>query len=66
VAALHAGPLFAFEDGTPLTRTRFKSVLSATLKLDDSQYNTHSFRIGAATLAKMAGITDLHIQQLRH
>ena len=61
------GPLFAFEDGTPLTRTQFKTLLSATLKLaglDDSQYNTHSFRIGAATSAKMAGITDLHIQQL--
>jgi len=26
------GPLFAFEDETPLTRTRFKSLLSATLK----------------------------------
>ena len=41
--------------------------MSATLKLaglDDSQYNTHSFCIGAATSAKMAGITGLHIQQL--
>ena len=61
------GSLFSFEDGTPLTRLRFKTLLSATLKragLDDSKYNTHSFRIGAATSAKMAGITDLHIQKL--
>ena len=61
------GPLFSFEDGRPLTRTQFRTLLSATLKLagrDDSLYNTHSFRIGAATSAKMAGISDIHIQKL--
>jgi len=61
------GPLFIFEDGTPLTRDSFKTLLSTTLRvagLDDAHYNTHSFRIGAATSAKMAGISDIHIQLL--
>ena len=53
------GSLFSLEDGTPLTRVQFKTLLSATLKragLDNTKYNTHSFRIGAATSAKMAGL----------
>ena len=61
------GPLFTLSDSTPLTRARFKTLLSATLKqagLDDSKFNTHSFRIGAATSAKTAGIADVHIQML--
>ena len=32
--------------------------------LDDSNYNTHSFRIGATTTAKAMGIADVHIQLL--
>jgi len=55
------GPLFIFSDGSYLTRPRFKALLSATLiqaGLDDSNYNTHSFSIGAATSAKNAGISD--------
>ena len=61
------GPLFLLEDGVPLTRAHFKTLLSTTLKragLDDSKYNTHSFRIGAATSAKAVGIADVHIQML--
>ena len=61
------GPLFISENGVPLTRAHFKTLLSATLKkagLDDSKYNTHSFRIGAATSAKAVGISDMHIQLL--
>ena len=61
------GPLFISESGEPLTRTRFKTLLFITLKkagLDDSKCNTHSFRIGAATSAKAAGISDMHIQLL--
>ena len=61
------GSLFILESGAHLTRAHFKSLLSATLKsagLDDSQYNTHSFRIGAATSAKAVGISDVHIQLL--
>jgi len=61
------GPLFTFSDHTYLARSRFKTVLSATLEqagLDDSKYNTHSFCIGAVTSAKAAGISDMHIQIL--
>ena len=61
------GPLFTFSDGTYLTRQWFKAVLLATPKqagLDDTKYNTYSFLIGAATSAKAAGISDMHIQIL--
>ena len=61
------GALFISERGAPLTRAQFKTLLSATLQkagLDDSNYNTHSFRIGAATSAKAVGISDVHIQLL--
>ena len=61
------GPLFCLENKTPLTRVHFKNLLSTTLRIagfDDSLYNTHSFRIGAATSAKEVGISDAHIQLL--
>ena len=61
------GPLFLTADGLPLTRQKFHNCLSTLLKnigLSASQYNTHSFRIGAATSAKDAGISDTHIQML--
>ena len=32
------------------------------MKINASQYNTHSFHIGAATSAKEARISDAHIQ----
>ena len=60
------GSLFISESGVSLTRAQFKTLLSAALKragLDHSKYNTHSFRIGAATSAKAVGIAD-HIQML--
>ena len=61
------GPLFMFEDGSFLTRPRFATMISKTLRqagIDDKQYATHSFRIGAATTAKEAGISDVHIKML--
>ena len=36
------------------------------LKLNKRDYNTHSFRIGAATSASLANISDTHIQMLGH
>ena len=40
-----------------------KSILSE-LDLNAHLYNTHSFRIGAATKANRAGISELHIKAL--
>ena len=62
-----SGPLFLTADGSPLTRQRFHTLLSTLLRkigLPVTHYNTHSFRIGAATSAKDAGISDTHIQML--
>ena len=61
------GPLFVLQDGSYLTRQRFTELLRATLKdvgLDESKYAAHSFRIGAATSAKDAGIDDVHVKML--
>ena len=63
----HNGPLFIFEDGRSLTRQRFSSLLQnllSRLGFDSTQYNTHSFRIGAATTAAQANIPHTSIQML--
>ena len=53
------GALFQWQDGTPLSKTRFveavrKALTAAHLPAQD--YAGHSFRIGAATTAAMAGL----------
>ena len=62
------GPLFIFSDGKGLTRQLFSSMLAnfflRELNMDAKCYNTHSFRIGAATSAKMANIPDTYIKML--
>ena len=61
------GPLFILKDGRMLTRQLFSKFLDNILDklhLKCDQYNTHSFRIGAATSAKEAGIDDLSIKML--
>ena len=61
------GPLFIMQDGSHLTRQRFASLITNTLQLagiDDKRYTTHSFRIGAATTAKDAGISHVHVKML--
>ena len=61
------GPLFIFQDGSFLTRCRFTDMLRLTLRragFEDSKYASHSFKIGAATLAKDGGIDDVHVKML--
>lgn len=61
------GPLFIMKDGRKLTRQLFGSSLDVILNklhLEKGCYNTHSFRIGAATSAREAGMRDSHIMML--
>ena len=61
------GPLFIRSSGVPLTRTFLVSELKValrSLKVDESLYNGHSFRIGAATTAAQQGLQDSLIQTL--
>ena len=61
------GPLFLLECGIPLSRSvlvnRIRETLSTT-DYDVSRFNGHSFRIGAATTAAQAGLSDSSIQLL--
>ena len=61
------GALFQWEDGTPLSKTKFveatRRVLSAT-RLPAKDYAGHSFRIGTATTTAMSGLEDYNIQTL--
>ena len=60
------GPLFLRSDGSPLSRSsltnRLKDIVSAAGI--NGQYSSHSFRIGAATMAARNGIPDHQIQSL--
>ena len=63
----HPGPLFITEEGKGWTNSMFRAALQCiveTLKLNKRDYNTHGFRIGAATSASLANISDTHIQML--
>ena len=58
---------FVFEDGGVLSRQQLVTELSTALQevgLDLSPYKGHSFRIGAATAAAKAGLSDCLIQTL--
>ena len=62
-----AGPLFRFENGQFLTRDRFVAEVRTLLRaagVDTPQYSGHSFRIGAATTAALAGLDGHTIQTL--
>ena len=59
------GPLFILENGKYLTRQclcTMPSGLLTELHIDSLKYNTHNFRIGAATTARQANIPDTLIQ----
>jgi hypothetical protein len=61
------GPLFIHLIYRVVTRFHICSILKSALRLagyNPGQYNTHSFRIGAATTAVMLGKTDDEIKQM--
>ena len=61
------GPLFVLSTGSPLSRSHLVANLHTALRqagLDESRYNGHSFRIGAATTAAQQGLEDSLIQTL--
>jgi len=61
------GPFFVTSAGRPLTKQEFVAEIRKVLTvlgLPDHQYAGHSFRIGAATSAALAGIEDSTIQLL--
>ena len=61
------GPFFRFENGSPLTRSKFVERVKEALSLagvDCTAYSGHSFRIGAATAAAKQGISDTTIKML--
>ena len=61
------GPLFRFQDGKPLTRSRFVERIRQALTevgIDPTPYSGHSFRSGAATTAARQGIGDATIKML--
>ena len=52
VRGRHAGPLFKYHDGRPLTRQRFVAAVRQALEsagVQAASYAGHSFQIGAAT-----------------
>ena len=60
-------PLFTFADGHPLTRQNLLASLRYFLRkahYPAQSFNTHSFRIGAATTAAQAGMTARTIKRL--
>lgn len=65
-AKLPSAPLFAFRNGTPLSRELCMSVLKATLdsiKMDTSRFGGLSFRRGGAQSLRDAGVPD-HLLQV--
>ena len=63
----HPGPLFLLPDNATLSRNMFALALKDILHqlgLDTQLYNTHSFRIGAATAARNADMSIVDIKSL--
>ena len=52
---LSPGPLFLYQDSTPLSRSKLSAFLKSTLQ---SNFSGHSFRVGTATTAASRGIPD--------
>ena len=61
----HPGPFFISSIGRPITSKQFREKLKlcmSFLSLDQSRYNTHSFRIGRATDMLDDGYTEAQIK----
>ena len=61
------GSLFRWADGSPLTRAQLVVEVRRALQkagLPEKNYTGHSFHIGAATTAAVAGVEDAMIQAL--
>ena len=61
------GALFCLENGKPLKRKAFTASVQQALSssgLVGTQFNGHSFRIGAATTASAIGLPDSTIKSL--
>ena len=61
------GPLFQWQDRTPLSKAKFVEVVQQGLSaanLPSLQFAGHSFRIGAATTAAMVELQGSAIQML--
>ena len=67
VRGMQPGPLFIFKDGAPVCRTFFASRLKSCLNsigLEPSLYQSHSFRIGAASHYASLGMSDSQLRML--
>ncbi len=62
----NGGPLFQFQDGTPLSRSRLNSRVRQALTSAGwkGHFTMHSFRIGAATTAAALGFPETLIKAL--
>ena len=57
-----SGPLFVFSDGSHLTRHRLSGLIQQCFP--NMSLDTHSFRIGGASLAAQSGIPPLLMQKM--
>ena len=67
VRPVAGGPLFIWEDMSPLSRDQFVHKVKAALQaanVNSESYSGHSFRIGAATTAAAAGVPADTIKML--
>ena len=63
------GPLFQWDDHTPLSKSKFGDHVCRALlapNIPAHLYTGHSFHIGAVTIAASAGIKDSTVQTLGH
>ena len=62
----HSGPLFCFQDGSPISYSYYRNVFTLLQSFTSlgSKYHLHSLRIGAATHAASQGIPEETIKRM--